>query len=189
MKLTNENDITKLINEDEWMMEVLQAAKKLNLTDWWICAGFVRSKIWDTMHNYKVRTPLLDIDVIYFDESNTNEKLEKTFESNLKDIMPKIPWSVKNQARMHIINNLPAYSSAVDGIANFPETVTALGVKLDDVDNVILTAPHGIEDLIHLVIKPTSRFLASSDLAEIYKARILKKNWQSTWPKLKSYYY
>lgn len=188
MKITYENDITKLIAEDEWMMEVLQAAKTLNLPDWWICAGFVRSKIWDTIHKFKDRTPLTDIDVIYFDSTNTNEETEKTFEATLKAILPNVPWSVKNQARMHVINNLPPYSSAVEGIANFPETVTALGVKLNENDDVILTAPHGIEDLIHLKIKPTPRFLESAGLTEIYKERILKKNWQSTWTELKTFY-
>ncbi|ALC85950.1 hypothetical protein AM499_09015 [Bacillus sp. FJAT-22090] len=188
MKITYENDITNLIAEDEWMMEVLQAAKTLNLPDWWICAGFVRSKIWDTIHNFKDRTPLTDIDVIYFDSSNTNEETEKTFEATLKRILPNVPWSVKNQSRMHVINNLPPYSSAVEGIANFPETVTALGVKLDEEDNVILTAPHGIKDLIHLKIKPTPRFLESPDLLEIYRERIYKKNWPSTWPLLETYY-
>ncbi len=30
-------------------MEILETANSLNLPDWWICAGFVRSKIWDTL--------------------------------------------------------------------------------------------------------------------------------------------
>ena len=54
----------------------------------------------------------------------------------LRSYLPTIPWSVKNQARMHIANNIPPYSSAVDAISKFPETATALGVKLDDENNV-----------------------------------------------------
>lgn len=48
MKIENEQDIIQLAKDDEWMMNILQNAKSLNLPDWWVCAGFVRSKIWDT---------------------------------------------------------------------------------------------------------------------------------------------
>ncbi len=67
MKIQTEQDIVRLIENDEWMINVLQLAKSLELPDWWICAGFVRSKIWDTLHNYEIRTTIPDVDVIYFD--------------------------------------------------------------------------------------------------------------------------
>ena len=185
MKTHTEDDICRWIKADEWMMDLLKAAKTLDLPDWWICAGFVRSKIWDVLHDIDERTPIADIDVIYFDPTNTNELVDKKLEEQLQRRMPKIPWSVKNQARMHVINNLPAYSSAVDGIANFPETVTALGVKLDKEDNLLLTAPHGIEDVIHLNVNPTPRFRMNKELTAIYEERILKKNWAIIWTKLK----
>ena len=38
----------------------------------------------------------------------------------------------KNQARMHVVNNMLPYSSSVDAISKFPETATALGVTLDE---------------------------------------------------------
>ncbi len=45
MYIKTEQDIIKLIQSDTWMMEILQTAKSLQLPDWWVCAGFVRSKI------------------------------------------------------------------------------------------------------------------------------------------------
>ncbi|QFF98612.1 hypothetical protein PB01_07075 [Psychrobacillus glaciei] len=182
MKINCEKEIIKIIKEDEWMMEILKVAKALKLPDWWICAGFVRSKIWDTIHGFENRTPIPDIDVIYFDCTTVEESIEKSLEKQLIDWMPNIPWSVKNQARMHVINNLPSYTSSVDGIANFPETATALGVKLDEENNVLLSAPHGINDVTKLVIKPTPRFETTKELVTIYEDRILKKNWSSIWP-------
>src|SRR5690606_18827150 len=113
--------------KDAWMIGVLSAAKSLDLPDWWICAGFVRSKIWDTLHGFNERTPLSDIDVIYFDAENLSEHTEKRLEEKLHRIMPGLPWSVKNQARMHIVNELESYTSAIDAISKFPETATALG--------------------------------------------------------------
>ena len=67
MYIKTEQDIIKLIQNDTWMMGILQTAKSLQLPDWWICAGFVRSKIWDVLHGYEVRTLTPDIDIIYFD--------------------------------------------------------------------------------------------------------------------------
>jgi uncharacterized protein len=163
-------------------------SKILNLPDWWVCAGFVRSKIWDTLHNFNERTPIPDIDVIFFDPTNIDELEEKKLEEMLKTFMPFIPWSVKNEARMHIKSNLPPYSSSVDAISKFPETATALGVKLDEKNNVILTAPCGISDVVNLEVKPTHFFTMTKERKEIYENRIAKKNWESIWSNLKVYH-
>ncbi|ASK63952.1 hypothetical protein CFK37_18200 [Virgibacillus phasianinus] len=188
MKIETEKDIIELIKQDEWMMNALLAAKQLNLPDWWICAGFVRSKIWDTLHNFTNRTRTPDVDVIYFDRTNLNETEEKRLEEKLMEINPIVPWSVKNEARMHITNGIPPYSSSVDAISKFPETATALGVKLDGVDNLILTAPCGISDVLNLEIKPTSFFREHPDLGTIYNERVMKKNWKDTWSRVKMHY-
>ncbi|SEC76718.1 nucleotidyltransferase family protein [Paenibacillus sp. GP183] len=184
MKLKNEDDIIRVVQEDEWMMNILKAAKSLDLPDWWVCAGFVRSKIWDVLHGVTVRTPLPDIDVVYFDNSNIDEIEEKKLEVKLRNIIPNLPWSVKNEARMHIVNEIPPYSSAVDAISKFPETVTALGLKLDENNKVDLTAPCGVHDVINLKVKPTPFFCETKEKAEIYEERIVKKNWKAIWTKI-----
>lgn len=182
--MKNESDLIDLIQKDEWMMELLQAVKEEELSDWWICAGFVRSKIWDALHGFTERTPLTDVDVIYFDENNTDEVDEKKIEANLKHKVPGIPWSVKNEARMHIRNRVEPYSSSLDAVAKFPETATAFGVKLDSLNQLILMAPHGIGDLINLKVKPTPFFKGDKDRLAIYENRVQKKNWQRTWNQL-----
>lgn len=180
--LNNEEDIIRLISTDEWMMDILHAAKSLELPDWWVCAGFVRSKIWDTLHGYEERTPLPDVDVVYFDASNTDEMVEKGLEAKLRHLMPDVPWSVKNEARMHEINNFPPFCSSVDAISRFPETVTALGVMLDAEEQVILTAPCGIEDLLRMHVKPSPYYRDHPDRIGIYQQRIMKKNMRAKWP-------
>ncbi|KYD23935.1 nucleotidyltransferase family protein [Parageobacillus toebii] len=188
MIIKNDKDIIQLIKEDEWMMDILKAVKSLNLPDWWVCAGFVRSKIWDTLHGFKERTPIPDIDVIYFDDTNMDELEEKKFEMRLRNILPNIPWSVKNEARMHVVNNVPPYSSSVDAISKFPETATSLGVKLDEKDDIILVAPWGVDDVINLEVKPTPYFKESKELSKIYEERITKKNWKDIWYKVKVFH-
>lgn len=180
MKLENEKDIVHLIGQDKWMMKILNTANKLNLPDWWICAGFIRSKIWDTLHGFE-RTALLDIDVIYFDKKNIEAAEEKRLEKVLENLMPGVPWSVKNEARMHLRNNLDPYKDSEDAIAKFPETATALGVCLDDNGRLILTAPHGVEDVLNMTVKPTPFFKESNEAMKIYEERLSQKNWQTKW--------
>ncbi|MFZ3578770.1 nucleotidyltransferase family protein [Virgibacillus sp. DJP39] len=186
--LRNKDDVIGIIRNDDHFMAILRATRTLDLPDWWICAGFVRSKIWDTLHGFDKRTAIPDVDVIYFDPKNIDELTEKNLDEKLRNILPNIPWSVKNEARMHKANNIPPYSSAVDAISKFPETATALGVKLDEKENVILTAPCGLTDVINLEVRPTPFFMENKDFAFIYNKRVLKKNWKATWDRLKVNY-
>lgn len=182
--IKNEEDIILLIEKDRWMIEVLKFVKSLNLPDWWICAGFVRSMIWDYVHGFNKKTPLPDIDVIYFDPSNLSAAKDRKVEKQLLSIAPSFPWSVKNQARMHIVNQVPPYRSSEDAISKFPETATALGVKLDEKDKVVLTVPHGIQDAINLKIKPTPYFRETKERMGMYERRVRNKSWDATWSKI-----
>ncbi|GBF77268.1 hypothetical protein PA598K_05804 [Paenibacillus sp. 598K] len=181
MKLKNEYDILRLIEADKWMMSILHNVNMLKLPDWWICAGFVRSKIWDALHGYTERTPLADVDVVYFDPEDTEEVTEKQLEQRLHRLDPTIPWSVKNEARMHKVNNNSPYASTVDAISKFPETATALGVTLDDRNNLILAAPCGIADVLTMTVRPTPFFAASPEDLVYYERRIAAKAWHRTW--------
>lgn len=190
IKVTTKQDILKLIQSDIWMMNILKTVKKLNLPDWWIGAGFVRSKVWDTLHNYKIRTPLSDVDVIYFDKSDfpndgvNSETTEKEiyYENLLKSDDPNVNWSVTNQARMHVFHNDKPYKSSEDGIRSWIETATCIGVRLRNDDSLTLTAPYGIEDLINLVLRFTPGTNNNNDK---FQAHIEKKRWLKKWPKLR----
>lgn len=181
--LQNEENIIELIENDPWMMDILKTVQKLELPDAWVCAGFIRSKIWDTLHDFSVRTKLNDIDVIYYDPSNIEEEQEKKYERILNGFDSTLPWSVKNQARMHVLNNFIPYTSSTDGIAHFPETVTALGVRLDEQQKLLLAAPYGVRDVLEMEVFPTPAFQES--LKQIYLDRVTRKNWPARWRKVK----
>jgi Uncharacterized protein conserved in bacteria len=90
-----EQDIITLISDDEWMMHVLRLVRSLELPDWCVCAGFVRTKVWDYLHGLDSPTPLSDVDVVYFDPNHTSETTEKEYEKILSEWDSSIPWSVK----------------------------------------------------------------------------------------------
>jgi len=174
-------DIIDLIKKDEWMLRVLRTVEKLQLPDWWIGAGFIRNKVWDALHGYATRTPLNDVDVIYFDPSNKEESREKELERELQKIMPGVPWSVKNQARMNTVSNAAPYTSSEDGLSRWPETATCIATKINRSGEVALIAPYGTADMINLIVRVSPRF--GQDI-NIFRERYQKKNWKKLWPKL-----
>lgn len=187
-----EQDIVAAIEKDPWMMQVLKAAEELDLPDWQIGAGFVRSKVWDILHNYTKRTPLPDIDLIYFDKSEFSKidiskystDFENKYRKKLSKLMPDVPWSVTNQARMHVFHNDKPYRSSVEGLSRWVETATCVGVKLEK-NKVILAAPLGIEDLVNLILRPNPK---NKSGIQTFKTRIKEKEWLKKWPKLKIVY-
>ena len=84
-RLKTQKDILKIISKDKWQMHVLGLVRDLGLPDWWIGAGFVRNKVFDYLHGYKKRTPLNDVDVIYFDRKNLSERSEAYYQNKLKE--------------------------------------------------------------------------------------------------------
>src|SRR5687768_2300355 len=86
-------DIEQLIREDGWMLQVLSAAQQLDFPDWMVGAGFVSNRVWDWLHGYADRTPLFDVDVIYFDPAHGDASLEGKYEAFLGARLP-LPWSV-----------------------------------------------------------------------------------------------
>jgi hypothetical protein len=142
----------------------------------------VRNKVWDVLHGYEERTPLSDVDVIYFDVSNIDEGQEKIFEQQLRVIDSSVPWSVKNMARMHLVNgDDERYSSSSDAMKHWPETATAVGVRINDADKLEFSAPYGTADLVSLRVVMSPGFNRSRQL---FLSRVVKKGWQKIWPKL-----
>jgi len=178
----DEQALLAYVGQDEEMMAALRAAGSLNLPDWWIAAGFVRGKLWDLLSGKQVRTALPDVDVIYFDAALTDETIEKRYEAQLIRLMPGVPWSVKNQARMHVINGRTSYRSSLDAVANYPETATALALTLDEGGLPKLGAPHGLNDALAMRVRPTPAFAADPDLMGIFDRRIAAKRWDLLWP-------
>ena len=162
------------------LMRLLAAVDALGLPDAWVAAGAVRNLVWDELHGRAPSRPA-DVDVVYFDAANSGRAGEEAAEAWLAARMPGPAWQVRNQARMHLKSGLPPYRDAVDGIRHFPETPTAVGVRLRG-SHIEVAAPHGLEDLFGLTVRPTS---ADARTIEAYRARIAAKAWAARWPMLR----
>ncbi|WP_268846244.1 nucleotidyltransferase family protein [Flavobacterium aestivum] len=171
-------ELIEIIKKDNFILDILQTVKDLELNDCWIGAGLVRNKVWDVKHGI-ARTELNDVDVIYYNSLNLSESEDKEIEEKLKRIKPFVIWSVKNQARMHLRNNQSAYIDCENAISFWPETATSVAIRIGSNNEIGVIAPHGLDDLFNLIVKPTPNF----DL-KIYEKRIKEKQWGMIWKKL-----
>jgi uncharacterized protein len=180
MNLELEDELIQIVESDKWMIKILKIVRNLDLNDCWVGAGFARNKIWDIKHGKKVRTKLNDIDVIYFDKSKLSKENDLQIENELNKLNLNLKWSVKNQARMHLRNGQNKYKNCNHAISFWPETATSIAIRLNSNNKVEHIAPHGLNDLFNLLVKPTPKFNLN-----IYNSRVESKRWKEIWNKLK----
>lgn len=172
-----EQEIKGLIANDQLMMDVLKYVRELRLKDCWVGAGFVRNKVWNYLHGYQNQLGSSDVDVVYYDNDNMDPANEKVLEESLSRKIP-LEWSVTNQARMHADNGDHQYYSTEDAISYWPETATAIAVRLTDKNELEMIAPYGLDDLLSMTIRISPKF---KDPIK-YKQRLADKHWQERWP-------
>ena len=175
-----EHKIMQWLLADDWRMRALNVAKELSLGEWCLAAGFVRNLVWDKLHDRSVATGLNDIDLIYFDDSDTNPLLDEEYEAKLSSIMQG-PWSVKNQARMHVRNNDSPYQSMKGAMTYWVEVETAVGVYIQADGRLELVAPLGLKSLFDLKITMN----AKKPKPDAFLQRVDSKKWIEHWPLLK----
>jgi len=182
-----EEQLCKIIKQQEWLMEALREVRKLNLPDWYIAVGAVRNTVWNYLHNYPTTINQNDVDVVYFDCLDMRGKREKIFEKSLRKNLPDLKWEVVNQARAHLFNRgpgitRPAVNSSCESISYWSETPTCVGVRLEDDDSLTICAPHGLNDLMSMIVRPAP--FPYQELP-LYRKRRNEKKWHNIWPMLK----
>lgn len=170
--------VQELLRRDSQSMQFLNAIELVSDQELWLVGGAVRNLVWDDKHNFPKRTPLSDVDVVYFDPKNLDESHESDIKSQLLTRLPKVNWEVRNQARFSAKYRGDPGASLREAIRSFPETSSAVAVRLSS-GTIEIMSPAGLEDLVSLVVRPTSeemrdRVIERSDL----------KSWPDTWPKL-----
>ena len=169
-----------LILRSAQIMQILQALRQTN-PDLYLGGGLVRNLVWDYLHDFKNPTPVDDVDVIYFNQLSATKEHDVQFEIRLRTAIPNLQWSVKNQARMHVGNGDAMYIGVEDAVSKWPETATAIAVRLSQPGELELIAPHGLADLFRLLVRPTPHFARQP---QRILDRVATKRWKTTWPKL-----
>ena len=175
-------DIADFIAQNPRMMRCLAVLAAHGPASAWIGAGFVRNAMWDHLSGKDTEsTPLADLDVVFHDPAITTAEQDAAFEAALCAAAPDLPWSVRNQARMHERNGHRPYRDIADALAHWPETATAIAARLGP-KGVEILAPFGVDDVLEMILRPTPAFRTKR---EIPLARLEAKGWRTRWPRLR----
>lgn len=172
--------IATWLGEDPVRCRLLLVLAGLQLPDAWLAAGFVRNLVWDRLHGYREPTPLADLDVIYFDPVDCRPERDRGIEASLAARAPGWPWSVKNQARMHLRNDDRPYRDSLDAMAHWPEVETALAARLGAAGRLEVVSPFAQDGLFALHLTPNP--LRPRPAA--FRQRLATKGWLERWPRL-----
>jgi hypothetical protein len=167
-------------------MHALGAAREVNPPDLLIGAGAIRDVVWDQLHGYREATRPKDVDLVFFDRA-VGTGGEQSVLDALRTLAPTVPWDVHNQATVHLwyakafgVEVDPLASSA-DGVGTWPETASAVAVRLMADETLAVVAPFGLEDLFGLVWRRNPRRVTLQE----YRRRIERKRVASRWPRVR----
>ncbi len=185
MRWSESARVLEILAREPLRLACLRVVRDLGLPDAWIGAGFVRNAVWDALTRRAHDPRAHDVDVAFFDPLLVDEArahdAERTLERRLELALPGLRWSVTNQARMAAPNGDAPYRDTADAIAHWPETATAVAAQLDADGRIQLLAPHGLEDLLALVVRATPAFARKH---EAWEKRTREKAWQARWPEV-----
>lgn len=167
------------LSESAFHADLLAVVATLLLPDCYIGAGFVRNLVWDKRHNYRAHTPLNDIDVIYFDQAESDPHAYLGYEAQLRALRPHISWQVRNQALMHHRNGDRPYKNTLDAMSFWPECETAVAARLLPNQQYEVISAFGLASVFDL-------FISANPLRDpaISAQRARDKHWLTHWPKL-----
>lgn len=175
-----------ILGEHSWFMKALDTVSELHLSNWCVGAGAIRNIVFDYLDGSST-TPIRDVDVAYFDQSDISEHKDREHEDFLKARMPNLPWEVTNQAAVHLWFKknfgypVSPVKSIQEAVGTWPENCTAVAVTRVHKDKYKVYAPCGLEDLFGMVIR---RNPARVDV-RTYNARISTKQYAQCWKSVK----
>jgi hypothetical protein len=175
-----EQQIVHWVKQDPLRVKALECVSKLGLPQSYIAAGFVRNLVWDHLHDKAELTPLNDVDVIYFDQDEQDDKAHRVYEARLHQMMPELNWQVRNQANMHKRNGDQPYQSSLDAMGYWPEKETAVAIRQCEDGQYMCVAAFGFGSLFALKLSYNPKRKRS-----LFDYRVATKKWLTHWLYLK----
>ena len=147
----------------------------------------LRDLVWDGLHGGFDPARVKDVDLAFFDPTDFSKECEAAVERELVARLPSVRWDAKNQAAVHTWYErrfgfpVQPVSSAAEGVATWPETATAVAVHLHPDDDLEVTAPWGLRDLLTGVCRRNPERVS----VEEYRRRLEAKQVAVRWPRVR----
>lgn len=165
---------------------ILDELHRLALPDAWLVAGCLVQTAWNALTGRPIGHGIADYDVFYFDPDTSwdaEDAVIRTLHARLAQLGAKI--EIRNQARGHLWYPdkhglpYPPLTRSTDGIDRFLTENTQLGVRPAAGGNFDVYAPHGLDDVARLIVRPNRAVNFSIANYEAKAAR-----WKALWPEL-----
>jgi len=179
--------LIELVHASPLLTRALDAARDVDAPDWLIGSGVLRDLVWDQAHGRDEPAPPKDVDLVFFDATDLTPAREEAIRAALAARAPDIPWDVSNQAAVHLwyprvfAVDVDPLTSSADGVATWPETATAVAVRLLSDDTIDVVAPYGLDDLFGLVCRRNPLRVT----VEEYRRRVTSKRIAERWPRVR----
>lgn len=169
-----------------WLWDALQLVRAAGPPGAFVAAGAVRDSVWDALTGRVSKGPRGDVDVVYWDDAEP-EGAARRYEMRLRAAKPEVDWEVTNQATVHSWLQqahglvIAPHRSVAAGLATWPETATAVGIRRTGEGELEILAPLGLTDLLGLCL----RHNPAQAGPELFWSRLQAKGWMQRWPELK----
>jgi uncharacterized protein len=174
------SELERLIRESEWFTGVLRCVRAERIPDAWVGAGALRDLVWGELFGPGFQPgDVRDVDVAFFDPGDLSKGNDDRVTGGLAGRCPGVPWEARNQAAVHTwyarkFGGDPPepLTSIEDAIGTWPETATAVVVRLGSDDALEICAPLGLADLMGGVWRRNPRRVSlSQSLARLERHR------------------
>lgn len=184
--LIEEEKLIDIIENSLHLQKVASALYEFKDEHCYIGAGAICQTVWNILTNRPVDYGIDDIDIVYYNSQNIEEKSEEKIVEHLNQTLEEYPlWlDVKNEARVHLWYkkkfgyDIKPYKSIEEAIDTWPTTATSLAVRKISEKCWEIYAPFGLKDIFEMKIIANNRQITK----DIYNAKV--KKWILKWPEL-----
>jgi hypothetical protein len=170
----------------EWFVRVLRCVREEEIPDAWVGAGALRDLVWGDLYGSGFRPDdVHDVDVAFFDPGDLSRGHDDLVTARLVARCPDVPWQARNQAAVHTWyaakfgGEAPApLTSIADAVGTWPETATAVVVRLAPAEVLEVCAPFGVADLMGGVWRRNPRRVSTAESL----ARLERHGPAQRWP-------
>ena len=178
--------VAHIVRRTTWLCEALKVVRDAAPAGAYVAAGAVRDTVWNFVTGRPCSAPEGDVDVVYWSDAEGPDA-SRAHEARLRAVLPDLDWEVTNQATVHLWHwraqgqRIAPHESVADGLATWPETATAVGVRLTVEGELDVLAPLALADLLGLRL----RHNAARAEADVFWSRVESKRWLQRWPELR----
>ncbi|ENW84627.1 hypothetical protein F909_00112 [Acinetobacter sp. ANC 3929] len=177
----------EMITQSPALSAILQTLSHLH-PQTYLSAGVLRNTVWAHLHGQSFDLKYSDVDVIYYDATEMDQHSQKQLQQHLEQLFPQQQWDVVNQALVHTWyrkdngEQIQPLLSIEQALSLWPDTATALAIRLNGLGELELIAPFGLQDLFELKLCWNPALVSYAT----FKKRIASKQWLQQWPLLQA---